>query len=166
MELNMKIYHYSRETLEIIAEGIADTDPLDDGRFLIPAHSTNIPPPIALAGKTRHFSAGAWEYRDIQIPPEHPAPTQAEVLAQYTSTIQKRLDDFAQTRNYDSILSACTYATSTVPKFAAEGQYCVDARDATWMAAHTLLAEVKSGLRPMPTLIEVIASMPDLVWPQ
>lgn len=77
----MKIHHYNSETLEFIAEGNADADPLEAGRFLIPAHSTNTPPPIAKAGKTRHFAAGAWEYRDIPIPPEPPAPTPEEIKA-------------------------------------------------------------------------------------
>jgi hypothetical protein len=79
---------------------------------------------------------------------------------------QKRLDDFAKTRLYDGILSACTYATSSVPKFQAEGQYCVDARDNTWATLYTVLAEVEAGTRPMPGgYADVESLLPNLVWP-
>jgi len=93
-------------------------------------------------------------------------PTPEQIIAQYTAGVQKRLDDFARTRNYDGILSAATYATSLIPKFKAEGQYAVEARDSTWAAAYALLAEVEAGTRPMPTLEEVFAALPELVWPQ
>lgn len=87
------------------------------------------------------------------------------VIKSYTADIQKRLDEFAQSRGYDDILSACTYATSTVPKFKAEGQCCVDARDATWAKCYTVLADVQSGARPMPTKAELLAELPVLAWP-
>jgi len=95
-----------------------------------------------------------------------PPPTPEQIIAQYTAGVQQHLDIFARTRNYDNILSASSYATSKVSKFAAEGQYAVEARDATWAAAYELLAEVEAGTRPMPTLEEVIAALPELVWPQ
>lgn len=41
---------------------------------------------------------------------------------------------------YDSIMSACSYATSTVPKFAAEGQAFVAWRDAMWSEVYSLSA--------------------------
>ncbi len=79
---------------------------------------------------------------------------------------QVRLDQFANTRNYGGILSACTYATSSVPKFRAEGQYCVAARDLTWSALYTLLAEVEAGTRPKPgRYSDVEPLLPELVWP-
>lgn len=79
---------------------------------------------------------------------------------------QNRLDDFARTRNYDGILSACTYAASTVAKFAAEGQYCVNARDSTWSALYTVLAEVQAGTRAMPAgYADIEPSLPALEWP-
>jgi hypothetical protein len=59
------------------------------------------------------------------------AATPEQIKAEITASTQSRLDTFANTRNYDGILSACTYASSSIPKFANEGQYCVDARDAT-----------------------------------
>ena len=79
---------------------------------------------------------------------------------------QLRLDTFAQTRGYDGILSAATYATSTVPKFQAEGQYCVEARDATWNKLYEMLAEVEAGTRPMPnSFADVEPELPVLNWP-
>jgi hypothetical protein len=91
-------------------------------------------------------------------------PTAAQVQTEFTAAIQKRLDDFAHTRNYDGILSACTYATSAVTAFAAEGLRCVQARDATWTAAYALLADVLAGRRAMPTLSQVMAELPVLSW--
>lgn len=93
-------------------------------------------------------------------------PNTDQIAAFFTASIQQRLDTFAQTRNYDSILSACTYATSTVPKFKTEGQACVNLRDATWAAAYNILAEVQAGDRPMPASIaDIEADLPAAVWP-
>jgi len=94
-----------------------------------------------------------------------PKPTQEEVVQSYISHMQKRLDDFARTRGYDGVLSCCTYATSTVAKFKAEGQYMVDARDQTWSAGYQILAQVESGARTIPSLDELDAELPVLSWP-
>ena len=92
--------------------------------------------------------------------------TPEELQKQFTDAIQKRLDDFAMTRNYDNIMSVATYATSTNPRFAAEGQYAVEVRDATWARGYEILDDVLSGKRPMPTIEEVIAELPPLAWPE
>jgi len=79
---------------------------------------------------------------------------------------QQRLDDFARTRNYDGILSLCTYVTSTVPKFQSEGQYGVEARDATYATLYTLLAEIQTDTRPMPSgFADIEPELPVLEWP-
>lgn len=88
------------------------------------------------------------------------------IKASIVHETQQRLDDFAKTRNYDGILSACTYATSTVPKFQSEGQYCVNARDATWATLYQLFNDVTDGAKPMPTsFADVEQSLPILAWP-
>lgn len=95
-----------------------------------------------------------------------PAPP-VDMAAAVTIAVQQRLDEFARTRGYDGILSAATYATSSVPTFAAEGQYAVSARDAHWSKCYEIMAEVEAGTRPMPASVdEVLAEMPDLAWPQ
>ena len=82
------------------------------------------------------------------------------------NAVQDRLDNFARTKNYDGILSACTYATSTVVKFKVEGQYCVDSRDKTWAKLYEILGEAQSGDRPIPSCYEDIEKdLPVLTWP-
>ncbi|MDH4449217.1 MAG: hypothetical protein QE265_01325 [Rhodoferax sp.] len=119
-----------------------------------------------LAGQSegKVITADGNGYPVLQNPPP---PTQAEIAAAFTADIQQRLDEFARTRNYDNILSACTYATSTVAKFRVEGQACVDLRDATWAAAYTVLDKVQAGKRPMPSgIADIEADLPALEWPQ
>lgn len=101
--------------------------------------------------------------RPVLVDP--PPPATEQIIVQYTGAVQKHLDAFARTRNYDGILSAATYATSQVPKFKAEGQYAVEARDATWAKCYEILAAVEAGSRPMPTLNELLAELPVLTWP-
>lgn len=79
--------------------------------------------------------------------------------------IQASLDAFARTRNYDGILSACTYATSSVPKFASEAARCVNLRDQTWAAAYQVMADVQEGTTPMPeTFQDIQGFLPALTW--
>lgn len=127
-----------------------------------------------------HFGREGWldgepyTIKTHGLPPEgwsaeKPAPappTPEEQLAMFTAAIQGHLDSFAQTRNYDGIMSAATYATSTVEKFRAEGQYAVEARDATWAAAYAILDAVMSGVREMPKIEDVLAELPPLAWPE
>ena len=99
-------------------------------------------------------------------PPPHLVKSPEELKSEIVAATQQRLDDFARTRGYDGILSACTYATSTVPKFQAEGQYCVNARDATWAKLYQILAEVEAGTRPMPSgYADIEPELPVLEWP-
>ena len=100
------------------------------------------------------------------LPPTAVAGSPQALMAEIIGATQQRLDDFAGSRRYDGILSACSYATSTVPKFQAEGQYCVQARDATWAALYAFLAQVEAGERPLPAgYAELEAELPVLVWP-
>ena len=90
----------------------------------------------------------------------------AALISSVMTSTQQRLDDFAKTRNYDGILSACTYATSSVPKFQGEGQYAVNARDDTWATLYTIMAEVEAQTRPMPSgYSDIEPLLPVLSWP-
>jgi hypothetical protein len=95
---------------------------------------------------------------------EAPEPTIEEMIQIYDSAVQGRLDAFAQTRNYASIMSACSYAASANPKFKAEALYCIAARDASWTKCYEIMDAVLSGERDAPTLDELIAELPALEW--
>lgn len=96
---------------------------------------------------------------------ESPPQTEAEIIASLTAAVQEHLDSTAQQRNYDGILSLCSYATSLDPVFHAEGQACVEWRDACWRTSYQMMADVKAGLRPIPTTVELVAELPTMVWP-
>lgn len=104
---------------------------------------------------------GRW-VQGWQVVPWAPEEIQAHLVA----AIQLHLDTTAQSRAYDGILSLCTYATSPSLKFAAEGQAGVEWRDACWTKGYQVLAECKTGLRPVPTPDELIDELPAMVWPE
>lgn len=115
---------------------------------------------------------GQWQYKwtvtalDAGTVAANQAAHVANIQGAIIAATQIRLDEFAQSRHYDGILSACTYATSGVPKFAAEGQCCVNARDATWSALYTIMGEVLAGTRAMPeSFADVSPLLPALAWP-
>lgn len=102
------------------------------------------------------------------------APTQLELEAvaieaarvELTAGVQDYLDTLARSIGYDSILSLCTYATSTNVKFAAEGQAGVVLRDGCWEVGHQIVADVLGGERAIPTLQQVLDELPTPEWPE
>lgn len=171
----------------------ADPDPLNPGGHLIPAGCIgSVPPPLA-ANEAARWVSGAWAkepdfvgmvywladgsqheitQRGIAPPadalssaPPPPPPTQAEIIAFLTAAVQKHLDTTAKTRNYDGILSLCSYATSANPRFGPEGLAGVAWRDAVWASCYTILAEVQGGQRTVPTADQLLAELPAMVWP-
>lgn len=105
-----------------------------------------------------------WELRAASA--QEIAERQQAIKARITYQVQQRLDDFARTRGYDNIVSACSYATSTHPKYGPEGRYCVGAREQTWDVLFSIEAEVLVGTRPMPlSYAEIESELPALVWP-
>jgi hypothetical protein len=126
---------------------------------------TASPDDIEQMGRDIYAKAVAGDYGPVAAYTA-PAKTPEQIESEIVVATQQRLDAFAQTRNYDGVLSACTYATDANPKFAAEGQYCVEARGATWTKLAEMLAEVQANTRPMPTgYADIEPELPTLVWP-
>lgn len=98
-------------------------------------------------------------------PEQVDAETPQQAFARLQAVVQKRLDEWARERGYESILSLCTYATSTVPKFQAEGQRGVEVRDACWAFGYSLLAQVEAGQAVVPSEDELLQMLPSMEWP-
>ena len=96
-----------------------------------------------------------------------PEPTPEEIQKKMTDAVQVALDSFAKTRGYDGIMSACSYSNSTDAQFKLEADYCIQLRDTTWRMGYAILAEVKAGTRPIPSVEELIAELPvgSAKWP-
>lgn len=86
-------------------------------------------------------------------------------IASYIMAVQEMLDEAARGRGYDGILSACTYAASTVERFRKEGLACIAWRDAVWAECYRLLDEVKAGQRQPPQMAVLLSSLPVIEWP-
>ena len=93
----------------------------------------------------------------------------AEALAQtqgaLTEAVQAHMDAVARTHNYDGILSLCTYAASKHTKFESEGAAGVLWRDACWAAGYQVIDDVHAGKRAVPTPEELVAELPEMIWP-
>jgi hypothetical protein len=75
--------------------------------------------------------------------------------------VQSFMDAKAQEYGYDHILSASSYATSTFPKFKAEGIAFAKWRDDVWLHCYSVLAEWEAGTSVITTEDELIASLPE-----
>lgn len=81
-----------------------------------------------------------------------------------TDYVQRHLDATVKAKGYDSVLSAATYATSANSKFKADGIAAIKWRDAVWTACYAMLTDAKTGVKPIPTEDELLASLPTLNW--
>ena len=89
----------------------------------------------------------------------------AALRTYFSGLVQKHLDQRAQQMGYDSILSAVSYATSTNPKFQGEGIAFLEWRDQVWAHCADALDEVTTGVRPVPTELELLSELPQIALP-
>lgn len=83
-----------------------------------------------------------------------------KVIGEFETAVQTYMDDAAKLRGYDSLLSACTYVTSSSPKFSAEGIAFSNWRDAVWTKCFEIQLAVQAGARGVPSLHQLMAELP------
>lgn len=84
---------------------------------------------------------------------------------EFMSAVQMHMDSEAKKKGYDNILSACTYANSTIPKFKAEGKAAVLWRDQIWDYCFVNIQSMQAGTRSLPKDIQsFIEELPKINW--
>jgi hypothetical protein len=81
----------------------------------------------------------------------------SEKITEYENLLQNHLDKTAQSKGYDSIISACSYAGYTNP-YQAESQSFIAWRGAFWAESYNLIPNY--NLENIPTIEELIALLP------
>lgn len=88
-----------------------------------------------------------------------------EVKGRVSATVQNMLDDFARTKDYDNIMSACSYINSSNVTRAQEAQTAINLRDQVWDTLIAYYTDVELGnVAPPTTEDEILALLPPLVW--
>lgn len=82
-----------------------------------------------------------------------------EIKQSYTDAIQNHMDAKAQEKNYDNIVSACSYAGYDNP-FRAEGEAYGMWRASCWKYAYEQLALILGGSIEIPTVEAFIQELP------
>lgn len=92
-------------------------------------------------------------------------PAPVPMLDDYRRAIQSHVDATAQQRAYDSGVTCSSYVNSTNPTWAAEAAAFVAWRDTVWAYAYAELEKVEGATRPQPSVAEIVAELPAMVWP-
>jgi len=87
----------------------------------------------------------------------HPIPP-LTVTEHVIHVVGSILNNFAAEKGYDSIVSACSYYTSTVPRFKAEADRAIVVRDTLWTAVFAALEDTSK------TAAEILDSLESPTW--
>lgn len=109
-----------------------------------------------------------------------PKPTEAQIMAEEPQWVQpyaifvafntflpyidKLLDTTAQSKQYGSAVACASYVTSTNLQWAAEAEAFIAWRDAVFLYAINIQAEVQQGAL-IPSFNELVSGLPAIVWP-
>lgn len=104
--------------------------------------------------------------RKLTAPPVIP-PTDAEVMAGYKAQVSSRLSSFTVARGYEGVLDCVSYYHSSRAQKAADADYMVTARDATWLVWESIEKDVEDAVISVPASWAVVeAQLPALTWPE
>lgn len=97
--------------------------------------------------------------------PIEPTKSEKEIQEELERGIEAWMNTVVAKRDYDSIDTCIArYTDSPNPKYAQEAKAVKNWNTLVWDKCWDILKEVKEGKRAIPTLEEVIAELPVLVW--
>lgn len=184
------IYNYHPDTLELVSEGVADQDPLDNANWLIPAYATDIKPLASKADKAACFIDGVWLYKTDHrglwykptgeqvgieyldeiadatwtrtAPPPIP-PTAEELMLQAVNAVKEKLQSTIDTKAKTLGFSngnALMLYAGFTNAFQSLAQTFAQWEASVWVEADAYKAQVIAGDKPMLTPDEAVAMMP------
>ena len=106
--------------------------------------------PLAPDNALKKWIAGKWKESSEQI------------IARLESSIDRYLDAQANSFRYESIRTMVTYENDPNPKFNAEGVGAKAFRSTVYTLGVSLIDEVQSGQREVPSESELLALLPKL----
>ena len=92
------------------------------------------------------------------------AAYKALFVAKYTKAVDELLLKTARSRGYDSAYTCLSYLQSTDEKWRNEAVAFNSWRDSVWNKCHEVLNAVEAGKRVAPTVDELLAELPEIVW--
>ena len=106
-----------------------------------------------------------WSDADgVFTPPVVPAPTQEEIALAMERAIDAHIDSVAQAKGYDSRITATLRAGYSNP-WQAEGIAFGQWMDSVYAYCQQVQVDALAGNRTIPTIEELIAELPEMVWP-
>ena len=126
---------------------------------VVPANTSETTTP----GEMRaNFTGYEW----VDLPYQAPAPVipPLPTLEDYDAALTAHLNAEAQTHRYEDRIS-CSVRAGYVGPFQAEGIAFAQWMDACNAMGYSMLAEFQQGLIPQPTISEMLAALPAMVWP-
>jgi hypothetical protein len=112
----------------------------------------NVPKPT----EEELLAYGALHERDIEI---------NSVKNNCLIPVQNAIDAVAQAKTYSNGVSCASYADSGNASWKAEAMCFIAWRDSVWNYLYNLLATISGNSDPIPSVDEIIAGMPVIVWP-
>ena len=86
-------------------------------------------------------------------------------LTEYLAQLPSLMNDVARKKNYDDAISCVSYVSSTNLKWKVEAETFSAWRDAVWNYLYTQQVLTLNKTRPIPSIEELNAELPVIVWP-
>lgn len=80
-------------------------------------------------------------------------------------SVQYVIDKTAQSKSYADAVSCASYSTSSNTQWKAEAECFIVWRDSVWNYLYQLLATLEGNQDPIPSVQEILDSLPVIVWP-